>query len=131
MITASTLAQTKEETEVAAAVEALRKAMIDADKNTLEKIISTHLSYGHSGGKIEDKASFIDALTNGSSDFVTILLSDQTIKISDNTAIVRHRLDAETNDKGSSNTVHLSILLVWQKQKGQWNLLARQAVKLP
>lgn len=130
MAGASAFAQLKEETEVTAAIEALRKAMIDGDKIVLEKILSADLSYGHSGGKIEDKASFITALTSGSSDFVTIALSEQTIKITDNVAVVRHRLDADTNDKGKPNTVHLSVLLVWQKQKGAWSLLARQAIKL-
>lgn len=127
---ASVFAQSKEEVKVIAAIEALRKAMIDGDKIVLENILSADLSYGHSGGKTENKASFITALTTGSSDFVTIALSEQTIKITDNVAVVRHRLDADTNDKGKPNTVHLSVLLVWQKQKGAWSLLARQAVKL-
>jgi len=119
------------ETEVATAVETLRKAMIDADKTVLDKIISESLSYGHSGGKVEDKASFINALTSGKSDFVTITLSEQTITITDNTAIVRHQLNGDTNDGGKPNTVHLAVMQVWQNQKGQWTLIARQAVKLP
>ena len=123
-------AQSKDETEVAAAVEALRKAMVDGDKAVLEKITSDNLSYGHSGGKVEDKASFVEALSSGKSDFVTITLSEQSVKITDNTAIVRHKLEADTNDGGKPNTVHLAVMLVWQKQKGQWKLLARQAVKL-
>lgn len=128
---ATVTAQTKEEKEVAAAVETLRKAMVDADKNTLTGITMPELSYGHSSGKIQDQAAFVAALLNGESDFVSIDLSDQTIKVTGNTAIVRHTLAAQTNDSGKPGNVKLYILLVWVKQHGQWKLLARQAVKVP
>ncbi len=123
-------AQSKDETAVASAVEALRKAMIDPDKATLDKLTADELSYGHSSGKVQDKAAFIEALTSGASDFVTIDLTEQTIKIVGNTAIVRHNLSASTNDGGKPGTVKLGILTIWQKQHSQWKLLARQAVKI-
>lgn len=123
-------AQSKDETAVASAVEALKKAMIDADKTALENIAADDLSYGHSAGKIEDKAEFVRAIVSNESDFVTINLTDQTIKIVGNVAIVRHKLAATTNNNGQPGTAKLSVLLVWQKQKGDWKLLARQAVKI-
>ncbi|HEY9047926.1 MAG TPA: nuclear transport factor 2 family protein [Ohtaekwangia sp.] len=131
-ITTTTLAQTAEEKEVAAAVEALRKAMVDSDKAALEKLAANELTYGHSAGKIEDKALFVDNLTNGNSDFVTIDLTDQTIRIVGNTALVRHTLTADTNDGGKPGKVKLGVLQVWQKQTGGgWKLLARQSFKFP
>ena len=72
----------------------------------------------------------MNALLSGASDFVTIDLTEQTIKIAGNNAIVRHTLKATNNDGGKPGAPHLYVLLVWQKQKGKWKLLARQAVKL-
>src|SRR3954462_2713532 len=54
------MAQNKEEAAVTAAVENLRKAMIDGDKAGLQNITADQLSYGHSSGKVEDKATFVD-----------------------------------------------------------------------
>jgi ketosteroid isomerase-like protein len=125
-----TMAQSKEDAAVNAAVENLKKAMVDGDKAGLEKITSEKLSYGHSSGKIEDKATFVDNIVTGKSDFVTIELTNQTVSVSGDAAIVRHSLSATTNDNGNPGSVKLNILLVWQKQKGQWKLLARQAVKV-
>ncbi|OQP53354.1 DUF4440 domain-containing protein [Niastella yeongjuensis] len=124
------MAQNKEETAVTAAVEHLKKAMIDGDKAGLQNITADLLSYGHSSGKIEDKATFVDNIVTGKSDFVTIDLTNQTISISGDAAIVRHTLSATTNDGGNPGSVKLNILLIWQKQKGRWKLLARQAVKV-
>lgn len=124
------VAQSKQEQSVAAAVEKLRLAMIDADKISLESLVMDKLSYGHSGGHIDDKKKFVEKIVSGKSDFVTIDLSEQTIDVSGKTAIVRHILKAKTNDSGKPGEVNLHILLVWQKQGGKWKLLARQAVKL-
>ena len=125
-----TIAQTKDEKAVTDAVEQLRNAMVNGDKAALEKLTEEKLSYGHSGGAIDDKKQFVEKLTNGTSDFVTIDLSEQTISISDNVGIVRHTLKAKTNDGGKPGEVHLKVLLVWQKGKNGWKLLARQAIKV-
>lgn len=124
-------AQSTDEKEVAAAVETLRNAMIAADKTTLEKLTAGELSYGHSNGLIEDKAAFVNQFVTGKSDFVNITLSDQTIRVAGDAAIVRHRLTGDTNNNKVPGKVDIIVLLVWQKQNGQWNLLARQAAKIP
>lgn len=126
----TTNAQSQAERKVAEAVESLKNAMINADKNGLENLVADKLSYGHSGGAVDDKKAFVEKIVSGQSDFVTIDLSEQTISISGNTAIIRHILKAKTNDGGKPGEVNLRILLIWQKQNGGWKLLARQAVKI-
>jgi ketosteroid isomerase-like protein len=122
-------AQSKEEKEVANVVEQLSKAMIDGDSVMLDKLTSPILSYGHSSGKIQDKGEYIGDIITGKSDFVMINLTEQMIRISGTTALVRHVLDATTNDNGIPGAVKLKVLLVWQKINGSWKLLARQAVR--
>lgn len=129
-IITQTEAQTKDEKQVATAVETLTKAMIDGNKTALENIASDALSYGHSSGKIQSKAEFVEAIASGQSDFVTINLTDQTIAVKDQTAIVRHKFSAQTNDGGKPGNVNLGIMLVWAKENGNWKLLGRQAFKL-
>jgi len=122
--------QSKEEAAVAAAVEKLRQAMIDGNKESLEALTSDKLSYGHSSGLVENKTEFVEKLVSGKSDFVTIALKDQAISVSGSTAIVRHKLDATTSDNGKPGEAHLSVLLIFQNDHKQWKLLARQAVKV-
>ena len=116
---------------VAAAAEKLRVAMIDPTPAALGALVADDLSYGHSGGKVDTKASFISDLMDGKSDFVTIAITDQTINVVDNVAIVRHTLTADTNDSGKPGMVSIKILGIWQKQGSDWRLLARQAVRPP
>jgi ketosteroid isomerase-like protein len=130
LISFSSIAQSKDYKAVAASVEKLKQAMISGERSALENIASDSLSYGHSGGKVETKAEFVEAIASGKSDFVTIDLSEQTISVNNGVAVVRHVLNATTNDGGKPATVKIKILLVWAKEKGKWKLLARQAVKL-
>ncbi|MCC6460856.1 MAG: glycoside hydrolase family 88 protein [Saprospiraceae bacterium] len=121
----------REQARVAEAVEAFRVALLDGKRDALEKIVADELSYGHSGGKVEDKAAFIDQLVSGRSDFTAIHLGHQTISVSGATAIVRHEFSAATNDAGKGpDTIRLAVLLVWTQQAGHWKLIARQAVKI-
>jgi hypothetical protein len=123
-------AQSPQEYDVAEAVESLRKEMLDGDREALERLSAEELSYGHSSGLIEDKAAFVEALASGKSDFLSINLSNQVIKVVGNTAIVRHNLNGEVADGGKQSKVNIGILLTWINSDGQWKLLARQAFKL-
>ena len=132
MSTTVILAQNKADNEVAAAVELFRKTMVTPDAKVFDALTSESLSYGHSLGLIEDKKTCIESMVSGKYKFTALELSEQTIDIVDNTAIVRHDFFAHTHDAGKDpGTVKLKVLQVWQKQKGKWLLLARQAVRLP
>lgn len=127
----SVLGQKKDEQALAKAVQQLNQAMIDGNQALLDELTSAELSYGHSSWLIEDKDAFITALVDGTSGFSSIDLSEQSIKFTGNVAIVRHRLSAGTDNKGQQpGHVNLGVMQVWQKQKGQWLLIARQATKL-
>jgi ketosteroid isomerase-like protein len=125
-----TFAQSNTEKNVSENVEAFHKAMIAADGNILSALCAEKLSYGHSAGQVEDKKEFIRKITSGENIYDKITLDHQTISISGKAAIVRAQFEAETRANGKSGTLKLSVLMVWQKQHGNWKLLARQAVKI-
>ena len=120
--------QTGKETAISAAVENLRKAMVAGDRPALEKLSMEELTYGHSSGRLESKAEFIEALASGKSGFSAIELSDQTVNVVDKIALVRHVFTGTRRKEGDK--LKLSILTVWMQQQDQWKLLARQAAKL-
>ena len=122
-------AQPAKEQEVTAAIEKLRKAMIDGDQQALDNLTSADLSYGHSSGTIEDKAAFMAAIVSGKNDFKSIDLSGISVKFSAGIAIVRHTLKGELINNGIQASLNIGVLQVWQKEKGQWKLVARQAFK--
>lgn len=122
-------AQSERLFSVGSAVKQLHQAMLDGDAGQLQNLIHDSLTYGHSGGIIEGKKSFVGHLVTGESDFITLEVSDQVITLLRKTAWVRCNLMAEIIDKGNRMNVKLKVLYVWVREKNQWKLLARQAVK--
>jgi hypothetical protein len=55
-------------------------------------------------------------------------LSDQSVNIVDNVALVRHVFLGTRRSGGDK--MKLSILTVWLQRQEQWKLVARQAAKL-
>jgi hypothetical protein len=120
-----------EQKNVTAAVETLKKAIVDADKSLLESIAADELVYGHSNGKVQNKSEFIQEIVSKQPiDYVKVETTDQTITIAGNTAVVRHIYSAETINNGTPGSLKIGNMLIWQKQKGKWKLLARQAYRI-
>jgi ketosteroid isomerase-like protein len=130
LVSACGQTQANDEAAVAAAVEKLRLAMISAKAADLAAIAADGLLYGHSAGALENKAEYVDAIASGRNVFVTIKLSDQIIKVTGDTAVVRHTLVADTKDGGKPGFVKIGVMQFWKKQNGEWKLLGRQACKL-
>lgn len=132
LLSGTCFAQSAETKAVTDAVESMRQAMVSAKKAELEKVGSPALSYGHSSGRIENNTEFVDAIVTGKSTFVTLDLKDQTVQVDGDVAIIRHIMEAKTNDSGKPGEVRIGVMLVMKKDKaGEWKLLARQAYKLP
>ena len=124
------MAQSADEAAVAQAVERLRAAMIAADRSQLDALTAPQLSYGHSGGVVEDKARFIDVIASKRTVYKSATHADQSVATAGDNAIVRHVFSTETESGGTPASARVGVTQVWQKQGGQWRLLARQAFRL-
>src|SRR5467141_512723 len=125
-------AASADEEAVAKNVEAFRAAQVAADAKAFDALCATELSYSHSDGRVEDKATFIANATNGKSKFLSLAYQDPTIRVVRTAAIVRFHWVAESQavaDGKKSNT-NLHILMNWQKQGADWKLLSRASTKL-
>ncbi len=125
-------AQTAAEKQISDAVLAVHKAIfVNKDSLTLEAIIATELSYGHSGGKVEDRTEMINNVAKNRSVYTNLDAKILSVNIQGKTAVSRYLLTGiETKMDGTSTNLKLNILQVWIKEKKVWKLLARQAVKI-
>jgi hypothetical protein len=119
------------EQEVAAALALLVKGFEQADGAILGRITADELSYGHSSGKVQNREEFIAEIVSGEPfRYRNIRLSDQTVRVVKETAVVRHVFAAETlSPDGVPGALRINNLLIWQYREGQWKLLARQAFR--
>src|SRR4051794_39942627 len=121
-----------DEEAVAKNVEAFRKAQISANAEALASLCANELSYSHSDGRVEDKATFIANATNGKSKVLSLEYQDPKIAVVGPAAIVRFHWvgEAEAVADGKKSSTNLHILMNWQKQGADWKLLSRASTKL-
>ena len=121
-----------DEDAVAKNLEAFRAAQASANAEILASLCAAELSYSHSSGVVEDKATFVANATNGKSRWLSLNYENPTIRVVGPAAIVRfHWLgEAEAIPDGKKSSTNLHILMNWQKQDGEWNLLSRASTKL-
>jgi hypothetical protein len=123
-------AESTEDASVGQAVEALRKALLTADKGELEKLAADQLSYGHSSGKVQTKAEFVDGVMTRKATVKSLSFPELNIAVVGDAAVVRHLYVSDSETDVKPNSVKIGALQVWQKQGGNWKLLARQGFTL-
>ncbi|MBZ2177341.1 MAG: nuclear transport factor 2 family protein [Acidobacteriota bacterium] len=125
------VAADKREVEIDAAMNQLADALRKPEVASLEKILGEQLIYTHSNGRIENKKEVIEALAVKKSTIYAAVdyAAEKQLAFHGNTAVVRR--DTTVKLLGADpRTMKLSILYVWVKGKGGWQLVGRQATRL-
>jgi ketosteroid isomerase-like protein len=118
------VAETADEAAVRGAHEAFLKAAKAGDGAALERIFADGLQYSHSNANLENKRQAIDALVKSKGNFE---VHSQTIHVYGNVATIRAKVTAHN----AAGDIPLSMLQVWVKNGGNWQLVERQTTRLP
>jgi Domain of unknown function (DUF4440) len=132
---APAFAASADEDTVAKNVEAFRAAQFALDAKGLDALCAAELSYSHSDGRVEDKATFVTNATdaaNRKTKTLSLAYKDPKISVVGPAAIVRFNWvsESEAIADGKKSSTNLHILMNWQKQGADWKLLSRAATKL-
>jgi len=125
------VAASADEAEVKKAAEELRQAWLKQDKAKLDALTAPQLSYSHSDARLEDKTKFINAVMARKATFKSLEWPDLTVQVVGNNAVVRHLWVSESELDGKVTSTKIGVMQVWQKQNGNWKLLARASWRLP
>jgi len=126
------IASSNDDEIIANLVDILINAIVESNRIQLENLSADELLYAHSGGKVQNKNEFIAEIMDPEAlDFISADITNQSIIMKDETAIVRHIFSSETMHNGTPGNLQIGVMLVWHKVDGDWKLLGRQAYKLP
>ncbi|WP_031499532.1 nuclear transport factor 2 family protein [Bryobacter aggregatus] len=119
------------EEEVKATIDQWRTAVIKKDKATLDKLVASNVTYNHSNALQENKSQMLAAMLSPDMVYSSIDLKNTSYRIYGNTAIVLTDMTIHNAQKGEKKTSPLNVLMVWVKTGGNWQLVARQATRIP
>jgi hypothetical protein len=115
------------------AVENARTIALDHDDvTTLEKILADDLTYVHASGKVDTKASLLDAIRSGQVHYISWQAKTMHVRMIGDAAVLNgeylvrvtdHRVQREPFD------VNIFILAVYAKRSGHWQQIAWQSTR--
>ena len=109
----------------------LDHALLEKDSTMLKAILHDSVSYGHSNGWIERKRDVIGDVFNGKLDYKAIENGSKLqVDIIGNTAIILLNIKVKVVVDKVPVDLKLQVLEVWRMMAKDWQLLARQSVKV-
>ncbi len=129
----SLLAADKEEAGVLAAEKGWAKGVSGPDYALLNKFLADDLTYTHSTGANDTKASYIQKLKDGKARYfkVEYTAEPRVQLLGKDAAITIGKVDVVTlGANGAQNPATLVFLHAFAKRNGQWQLVAHQSAKV-
>ena len=108
----------------------LKNALVAKDSVALSKVLADDVTYGHTNAMIQTKAELIRDVVSLVQDYKSIEPSDMKIRLYDNTAIVNMNSKVVMNYQSQPLELSMKITFTWIKKDKDWQLVARQAVKI-
>jgi hypothetical protein len=103
-------------------------AMVRQDTGALGALLADDLSYTHSAGNTDSKASFLELIENGVR-YLGVDYSDvQVVPLDGDTAVVRGEAKIRLQDIPEYFVVFLDV---WTRREGAWKMIAWQATRIP
>ena len=103
------------------------EAMTSGDVDTLNEILADDLIYTHTTARIDTKASFIDAISSGRSNYKSVEREDVKVRQFGDAAVVTGQAKFHVGD----NKFLARFIDVYAKRNGAWQMVAWQSTRLP
>jgi len=105
------------------------KALIADDLPALEAILADDLTYGHSNGVLDTKASYVETLRSGKTKYEAFDRQPSVVRVYGDSAIVTGT--ASVKLRAQPAPFSLRYTLVYVKRGGAWTMAAWQSTRLP
>lgn len=107
------------------------KGVTTNDYALLGRVLADDLTYTHSTGAVDTKESYIGNIKSGKIKYQKLDHSEIKVQLlSKDTAITIARAAVITVSGGKENPANLSLLHVYVKRGGRWQMVAHQSAKV-
>jgi hypothetical protein len=124
--------------EAAKAEQALQKAekerfdaMVKADLGALDRLLGPELTYTHSNAQVQDKNNFIGDIRTKAIRYLSIEPSDIHVVLFGTTAVVTGSAAVHVIQNGNDLTIKIRYTNLQLNRRGEWQMVAWQATRLP
>jgi len=107
------------------------KATVEADVDTLGRMLTDDMTYTHSSAAVDDKASFIDSLRSGRADYQSIVPEERGVRFYGDAAVVAGVAHVLVQAGGRDIDVRLRFTELYVRQGGRWRMALWHSTRVP
>lgn len=107
------------------------QAMTTVDLRALDTLLAEELTYAHTTGEVDTKASLLDALRTGRLVYDSISPADVRVRVYGGSAVVTGTARVEVRADGAVRRLSIRFTEVYVRRAGRWELVAWQSTRLP
>jgi hypothetical protein len=107
-------------------------ALEHSDIATLDRILADDLTYVHASGKVDTKASFLQAIRSGDLHYISWQAKKLNVRVIENSAVLDGEYLVRVTDrrvKPDPFDVNIFILSVYARRGGRWQQIAWQSTR--
>jgi ketosteroid isomerase-like protein len=105
-------------------------ALIKSDVDALTKLYDDKIIYTHSSGKVDTKASYINAIKSGATKYQSMKRDDLKVEVYGQAAIVSCHWDVHILSQGNKVDINARYLHVYVQQKDGWKMVAHESTRI-
>jgi ketosteroid isomerase-like protein len=120
------------EKEVLAAENARTTALDHSDVPALEKLLADDLTYVHASGKVDTKATFLEAIRSGELHYISWEARKLNVRVMGDVALLDGEYKVRVTDrrvKPDPFDINIFILSAYAKRGGRWQQVAWQSTR--
>ena len=107
------------------------RALVEADIDSLQKLVSDDVVHVHANGKADNKAAYL-AMVEKQIRFLTASREKLDVRVYGDLAVATGRLDQAIEMKESAQRIDMHVMTtqVWAQREGGWQQVSFQATNL-
>ena len=106
-------------------------AMTGGDWKGLQALVHDQLLYTHSSAVTDDKASWLESMTSGKTQYKSASFSERKVRLLGDAALVTGAAAIEAEINGQPRSLRLKFLNVWTRTPQGWKFVAWQSTPQP
>jgi hypothetical protein len=106
--------------------------LVRSDVASLEKTLADDLTYVHASGKVDTKASMLEAIRSGQIHYISWQAKNMHVRALGNTAVLNGEYLVRVTDRRVQPDpfdINILILSVYAKRSGRWQQIAWQSTR--
>jgi Domain of unknown function (DUF4440) len=124
------IARLTAESEIRQAERQRFEAMTKQDVAALDTLLDDELDYVHTGGNLESRQQFIDAIRSKTLVYESIAPSEVRVRVYDGLALALGRAAVRVRNASGVSSFEIRFTEVYVRKEGHWLLTAWEATRL-